>query len=566
MNKKIYCFFPKNIAFRLVLIAILTFITIQVKSQKKLNAENLDDAIGVIMFYDQNNKLIGQGGCFCVDENGTMYSNYKFFKNCHHADVRLGNGETYKVNRIFGASETKDLAKFQVKKIGSQPLPFLEIEKKQIKKGIDAVAVFPSFNSNFMDKFSHGYIYKVYTDDIDGCEKFKADKSTPVLIGGAPILNAYGKVIGITSKTNTQQKNEDLVDWAIAVGEFEKIKQVNLVKFTDESQALHKNTIYLNSPIVKNDVSVFIDDIFVGTPEKSFEGEIPECNTAGTLSVDLPEGTHRYFVLEHSSGSVWAGEFNTAKTENCNKILISNSTENMLKKANPQNYDENGISMNKPIDINQNNTSTNNTTNPSGSTNTNTNTRSNRANTFDNYFRFDMGFEHQNFMAHGGWPTYAASFQFEKNFEGSPFSRNYRISVGMNDSAQFYLHMPAGPLAGVLLLLVMNSQQNYCSGIAASTLLFILPDGFGFSPIKNEKMEFGIYANFLGIDICQTNRRKPDGKKYSPIDYAPDFGVRYNHYFGKQFYLYSRLSAKYSTIFAGWGAQGTIGIGFEFQK
>jgi hypothetical protein len=31
-------------------------------------------------------------------------------------------------------------------------------------------------------------------------------------------------------------------------------------------------------------------------------------------------------------------------------------------------------------------------------------------------------------------------------------------------------------------------------------------------------------------------------------------------------YAFSRVSAKYSTLFAGWGAQATVGIGFEFEK
>ena len=192
-------------------------------------------------------------------------------------------------------------------------------------------------------------------------------------------------------------------------------------------------------------------------------------------------------------------------------------------------------------------------------------TNKNGLNDYKGFFRFDVGYERQQFMAHNGWPTNSVAVELERSFKTTPFSMNYRISVGMNDSSQFYLHMPAGPIAGVLLLLLVNSQQSYCSGIAASTLLFILPDGFGFNPIQNDKMQFGIYANFLGIDYCNTQRRNTLGKMMR-WDYAPDFGARFNYYFDQRIYAFSRVSAKYSTLFAGWGAQATVGIGFEFEK
>ena len=539
----------------------------QLIAQKKLNTEKLDDAVGVLITYDKNNNLLGSSGCFCIDPNGYFYSNYKFLKHCDRAEVRLGNGETYKVTKIVAMNENKDLVKFQVKKTGSQEMPFLEIETKEVKKGIDAVSLLPAFNSLFMDKYSHGYIYNIYTDDITGLKRFKADKSTPLLIGGCPLINAYGRVIGITSPKSFENSNSDQVDWAIAIDEFEKIKTVSMLKFGEENTSSYNCSFYAVSDLQKNDISLFVDDSYLGDFEKvNFDG-VSNCNAGEAIKKNLAEGKHSFLAYEHSTGSIWKGDFFSAKNDSCNLIAIPNSASAVSKKVNLDRYDQEGVQMNKAIDVsNQNNTTTNNNQASSGNGNNPKKPNSKPFGDFKNYLRFDMGFEHQNFMAHNGWPTYALALQFEKNFEGTPFSRNYRISVGMNDSSDFYLHMPAGPLAGLILLMLMNSQQDYCSGVAASTLLFILPDGFAVSPIKNEKMELGIYANFLGIDICKTNRIKPTGGTYSPIDYAPDFGARFNYYFNDKLYLFSRVSGKYSTIFAGWGAQATVGIGFEFEK
>ena len=161
----------------------------------------MDDAIGVVMSYDKNNNLIGTGSCFCVDPSGIFYSSYRYLKNAHHSEVRLGNGEIYKINKITGVSETKDLIKFQVKKIGSKDLPFLEIEKKETKKGSDAVTIIPPYNANIMDRYAQGYIYGIYSDDITGAERFKVSKNLAVFNSGNPVINAYGRVIGITSQS-----------------------------------------------------------------------------------------------------------------------------------------------------------------------------------------------------------------------------------------------------------------------------------------------------------------------------------------------------------------------------
>ena len=566
MKKQLLAFSPTFLKTLFLLSAFVNLGFLQ--SQKKLDLETLDDAVGVLLLYDNNNKLIGNGSCFCIDPNGFFYSNYKFFKHCHHAEVRLGNGEIYKVTKISAANENKDLIKFQVKKPGGQQLPFLEIEKKLPKKGADAVAICAPFNSNLMDKIAHGYIYNIYTDDIAGVVRIQTAKTTPMMGSGNPVLNAYGRVIGITSNRPTENSTSDYIDWAIEIDEFEKIKQVNLTKVSEDNLKLINTNFYINTKGLKNDVSLFVDDKFIGSFERSFDSIRPVCGSNGTVNTKLSEGKHNFYALEHSSGSVWKSDFTISTNDSCALILVSNSQDQVSSKMSLDQYDQSGIIMNKPIDVSS--ASNNNNSNSGSGSNSKKNTGSNSSNNsldnYKNYFRFDAGFEHQNFMAHDGWPTYAVAFQFEKTFENTPFSRNYRISVGMNDSSDFYLHMPAGPIAGVLLLMIMNSQQNYCSGIAASTLLFILPDGFGFNPVQNEKMEFGVYANFLGVDFCQSKRRKPNGSFYSPIDYAPDFGARFNYYFNKQVYLFSRVSAKYSTIFAGWGAQATVGIGFEFEK
>ncbi|MBC7865701.1 MAG: hypothetical protein IAF38_22190 [Bacteroidia bacterium] len=197
-------------------------------------------------------------------------------------------------------------------------------------------------------------------------------------------------------------------------------------------------------------------------------------------------------------------------------------------------------------------------------------TNSGSSTTYDDFTRFDIGYEGNGGMAHNGWQTNAVAIEFEKSFKTSPFSRNYRASFGLSQKGNFYMHMPVGPIAGLLAAIVVakSSSSNSCGGIGLSALLFILPDGFGFTPLQTDKMHVGIYANFLGVDYCNDPYTNPKTgvTTNGTFDYAPDIGVRTNMYFGKKFFAFVRLSGKYSTRFAGWGAQGTAGVGWDFDK
>ncbi|MFN6036979.1 MAG: serine protease, partial [Bacteroidota bacterium] len=401
--------------------------------QKKLNIEKLDDAVGVLIIYDNSNAVLGMGNCFCVDPNGIFYSSYKFFKNCNRAEVRLGNGETYKVNKIISSNESKDLVKFQVKKVGGQELPYLEIEKKEVKKGSDAVAIISPFNPGLMDRHSHGYIYKIYTDDITGLLRFKTNKSLPMVSSGSPLINAYGRVIGITANSRLSGTNDEYVDWAVSINEFDKLKVVNQSKFGEESGKLFNTAFYLTNKIQKNDVSLFIDEAYIGSFEYNNESNSPNCTNPGLLKTKLTEGKHSYYVIENSSGFVWDGEFTVSMNDTCLLFPLSNTPEQVTKKCYLDKYDETGISMSKPIEVeNQNNSANNNNANNNANSN-NSRNNSNKTNNFGTndfrkYYRFDGGFEHRNFMAHGGWPTYAFAFEFNRSFDKTPFYASYRIS------------------------------------------------------------------------------------------------------------------------------------------
>jgi hypothetical protein len=177
---------------------------------------------------------------------------------------------------------------------------------------------------------------------------------------------------------------------------------------------------------------------------------------------------------------------------------------------------------------------------------------------FNNYFRFDIGYERHQFLARPGWHTNSASIEFEKSFKSSPFSRNYRLSFGANDTSQFHMHLPMGPALGLGFLL-LSLGLSYKGSL---TMLMMFPEGIAYNPIQTEKCQLGLYANFLGFDINFTNRVNPKNRSLV-LDYTPDIGLKFNYFFTENFYATTRISARYSFAYPGWGFQSTFGLGYN---
>jgi hypothetical protein len=185
---------------------------------------------------------------------------------------------------------------------------------------------------------------------------------------------------------------------------------------------------------------------------------------------------------------------------------------------------------------------------------------------YKHYFRFDVGYEQNQFltnhtipMQYKAWNTRSVALEFELSFKNSTaFSRNYRPAFGQTEAGYFYAHIPAGPIAGLVGLLFTGSNGTGCGGLALDALLFLIPEGFAYYPIQNKSMHFGMYGNFLALDFA--------GGKNGGIDYAPDAGIKLHFFITPDMFLFARASGKYSTKFGGWGAQGTIGLGWDIGK
>jgi len=170
------------------------------------------------------------------------------------------------------------------------------------------------------------------------------------------------------------------------------------------------------------------------------------------------------------------------------------------------------------------------------------------------FTRFDAGYERIQYE-HASAST-AVAVELEKSFGSSRFSRNHRLSIGETESNQFYTHIPGGAIVSAVVLLIEFLRNDIPVEITSSKLLLRVPDGFGFTPMRKDRLDIGVYTNFIGFDY--TNRYEHDW------DYAPDVGIRSNFYFNRRMFAFTRVSGKYSFGLDEWATQGTFGIGWDF--
>ena len=170
------------------------------------------------------------------------------------------------------------------------------------------------------------------------------------------------------------------------------------------------------------------------------------------------------------------------------------------------------------------------------------------------FTRFDVGYERIQYRHAPA--SNAVALEFEKSFGSSRFSRNFRLSVGETESNQFYAHIPAGAALSAVVLAIQLLRNDIPVDTAPLKLTLKVPDGFGFTPVRKDKLTLGLYANLIGVDY--TNRYE------NSWDYAPDAGIRSNFYFNGRIFAFTRVSGKYSFGLDTWAAQGTFGVGWDF--
>lgn len=306
---------------RSVFLLILPFLFTIIYGQNTINIDRLDNAVGVVICYDIKGNKIGHGSCFVIDPDGILVTNYHVLKDVYLAKVKLESG-LYNLNQIIAGSEEIDLVKFSInKKYTNQKFPYLKINYNLPRKGQVSWAIGTPFDISLMNTVSKGIISNVHKDK----SPLKIQTTAEITNGssGGALLNSSGEVIGVT--TSGFKKEAANLNFAIWIGEIKKLKYVYKKRIYNDALIPVQVSFYIRYISNSNDVSLYIDNRYVGTFKSYFKKPIiPICGQDGTISTYLSKGYHSWYAYERSSGSRWSGNF-TISSNTCFSQGLSNT-------------------------------------------------------------------------------------------------------------------------------------------------------------------------------------------------------------------------------------------------
>ena len=133
------------------------------------------------------------GSGFYIDENGTVVTNYHVIEGCSNVFVTTNDGGTYSVESIIGYDSELDIAILSTSRSNSIPI---EIREEPATTGESIYTLGSSLG--LTGTFSEG-IVSTAQRELDNMTFIQI--SAPISSGnsGGPLVDAQGKVLGITS-------------------------------------------------------------------------------------------------------------------------------------------------------------------------------------------------------------------------------------------------------------------------------------------------------------------------------------------------------------------------------
>lgn len=163
------------------------------------------------------------GSGMFIDKIGTVVTNYHVIESCYEIKVKTYDGTEIAVNSIKGYSEGLDLAILSTSKAGSIPV---QMRTEAVRTGEKIYTLGSSLG--LTGTFSEG-IVSSNLREIEGTEYIQI--TAPISSGnsGGPLVDEYGKVVGITSAGISEGQNLNL---AIPIAKINQVDEsLNLAVF-----------------------------------------------------------------------------------------------------------------------------------------------------------------------------------------------------------------------------------------------------------------------------------------------------------------------------------------------
>ena len=183
-------------------------------------------SVVLIEVFDDEGQKIGTGSGFVASSNGTIITNYHVIRGADRAIARFNDGSSAPITGVAGYDPNRDVAALRTD--GPVPKPLSLGNSENVKTGQKVIAIGSPLG--FQNTVSEGI--------VSGLRSGLVQMSTPISPGssGGPLLNAYGKVVGVAVASATQGQNLNFavpVNWAKAYTESKSTR--SLAEITREN-------------------------------------------------------------------------------------------------------------------------------------------------------------------------------------------------------------------------------------------------------------------------------------------------------------------------------------------
>lgn len=208
----------KGIILSSYIIIIISILSIDIHSQQDLNPEQIyekvNNAVVIVLTYNEDNKLMNQGSGVVVTEKGVIITNYHVMKNASKVNVLHGN-RVFKNVKIVGGNEENDILFLLIKNDSLSAIETSDSLDVKIGQKVYAIGSPLGYENSISEGIVSGY------RKFDTINLIQITASISPGSSGGAVVNSKGQLIGISTYTVKEGQN---INFAIPVKDIFKTK------------------------------------------------------------------------------------------------------------------------------------------------------------------------------------------------------------------------------------------------------------------------------------------------------------------------------------------------------
>ena len=162
-------------------------------------------AVFYIELFSKNGETIKTGSGFFISSTGLAVTNYHVVIGAYSAKITTDNGKIFDVAGIYDYNWKNDIALLQ---INGKDFPFLELaDSSKVQTGATVYTLGSPLG--LQASFSRGIVSQARRE-IEGVKYIQLDAPISNGSSGGALIDAYGKVLGVTSATAVDGQNINL--------------------------------------------------------------------------------------------------------------------------------------------------------------------------------------------------------------------------------------------------------------------------------------------------------------------------------------------------------------------